>query len=122
MLDLNSLTKLASEAEIITTNPMAQQVLYNPIIAGVVDQVEKLTGRDLKGNGTTGPNLEAINEDDEIDDEDEDDTPDDIDTDKEDLIEKTDEEHYIDSSEDPDEDEVITVDDIDNDSEPMIDA
>jgi hypothetical protein len=119
MLDLNSLTKLATEAEIIATNPMAQQVLNNPMIAGVVDQVEKLTGRDLNGNGTIGPNLEAINED---DDEDEDDTPDDIDNDKDDLIEKTDEEHYIDPSEDPDEDEVITVDDIDNDSEPMIDA
>jgi hypothetical protein len=118
MLDLNSLTKLATEAEIIATNPMAQQVLNNPMIAGVVDQVEKLTGRDLNGSGTISPNLEAINEDDD----DEDDTPDDIDNDKDDLIEKTDEEHYIDPSEDPDEDEVITVDDIDNDSEPMIDA
>jgi hypothetical protein len=117
MLDLNNLTNLASEAEKIATNPMAQQVLNNPIIAGVVDQVEILTGRDINGNGMVGSAVV-----DDIDDEDDEDTPDTVDDDQIDnAIEDTDEENINEPTQ-LTEDEVLTSDETDDNSEPMIDA
>jgi hypothetical protein len=125
MLDLNNLTNLATEAEKIATNPMAQQVLSNPMIAGVVDQIENLTGRDLNGNGTVGHNLEDINEDDEDDTLDNDDDNDDGDKNDDFLENEAEEkadEQYTEPTETPTEDDLINLEETDDDSEPMIDA
>jgi hypothetical protein len=122
MLDLNNLTNLASEAEKIATNPMAQQVMNIPILAGVVDQVEILTGHDMNGNGVVGSSVV-----DDIDDEDdEDDIPDTVDDDQIDnVVEDTDEENIYEPTTIT-EDEVLINDEQDDNSEhnsePMIDA
>lgn len=54
MLDLNNLGNLAKEATNLANNPMAQQVLNNPTIVGLVNEAEKYSGMDLDGNGSIG--------------------------------------------------------------------
>jgi hypothetical protein len=53
-MDLNNLGNLAQEASNLTNNPMVQQALNNPAVAGFVNEAEKFSGMDLNGNSSIG--------------------------------------------------------------------
>jgi hypothetical protein len=53
-MDLNNLANMAQQAGNLANNPMAQGVLNNPAVSGLVDQAESMTGMDLNGNGSVG--------------------------------------------------------------------
>jgi hypothetical protein len=53
-MDLNNLANMAQQAGNLANNPMAQQILNNPAVSGMVDQVEAMTNMDLNGNGSVG--------------------------------------------------------------------
>jgi hypothetical protein len=53
-MDLNNLANMAQQAGNIANNPMAQQILNNGAISGLVNQAEEMTNMDLNGNGSVG--------------------------------------------------------------------
>jgi hypothetical protein len=53
-MDFSKIADMAKQAGDLANNPMAQGVLNNPAMAGIVDQVESMTKMDLNGNGSVG--------------------------------------------------------------------
>jgi hypothetical protein len=58
-MDLNNLANMAQQAGNLASNPMAQQILNNPAVSGILNQVEDTLNMDLNGNGSIGADAQA---------------------------------------------------------------
>jgi hypothetical protein len=67
-MDLNNLANMAQQAGNLANNPMAQQILNNDAISGLVNQAEEMTNMDLNGNGSVGatPQAQASDQADQV--------------------------------------------------------
>jgi hypothetical protein len=53
-MDLNNLANMAQQAGNLANNPIAQQILNNDAVAGMVHQAEEMTGMDINGDKNVG--------------------------------------------------------------------
>jgi hypothetical protein len=53
-MDLNNLANMAQQAGNLANNPMAQQILNNDAVSGLVNKAEEMTGMDLNGDKNVG--------------------------------------------------------------------
>jgi hypothetical protein len=54
IMDLNNLANMAQQAGNLANNPMAQQILNNDAVSGLVNKAEEMTGMDLNGDKNVG--------------------------------------------------------------------
>jgi hypothetical protein len=65
-MDLNNLANMAQQAGNLANNPMAQQILNNDAVSGLVNKAEEMTGMDLNGDKNVGAAAQTAAQDDVV--------------------------------------------------------